>query len=135
MPSYSARSKEKLATCHPDLQRLFNEVIKSRDNMILIGHRNQMLQDKAFREGRSKIKWPNGKHNTSPSQAVDSINYHATKPNVRWNDLRSIYLYAGYVIATAEQMGIPLRWGGDWDGDTDIHDQNFNDLVHFELIL
>ena len=30
-------------------------------------------------------------------------------------------------------MGIDLIWGGDWDGDTDLNDNNFDDLVHFEL--
>jgi hypothetical protein len=30
-------------------------------------------------------------------------------------------------------MGIGLRWGGDWDSDKDFSDQNFDDLVHWEL--
>ena len=42
------------------------------------------------------------------------------------------YYYGGYVLATGDAMGIPLTWGGDWDGDRDIHDQTFDDLVHFE---
>jgi len=30
-------------------------------------------------------------------------------------------------------MGIRLRWGGDWDGDTELDDNKFDDLPHFEL--
>jgi peptidoglycan L-alanyl-D-glutamate endopeptidase CwlK len=32
------------------------------------------------------------------------------------------------------KMTHSVRFGGDWDGDKDITDQKFNDLVHFELI-
>jgi peptidoglycan L-alanyl-D-glutamate endopeptidase CwlK len=27
-----------------------------------------------------------------------------------------------------------LRWGGDWDMDTKVSDNDFDDLVHFELV-
>ena len=30
--------------------------------------------------------------------------------------------------------GIPLRWGGDWDVDTELKDNDFDDLPHFELL-
>jgi len=26
-----------------------------------------------------------------------------------------------------------IRWGGDWDMDTQTKDNKFDDLVHFEL--
>ena len=38
-------------------------------------------------------------------------------------------------MAYAGMKGIPLRWGGDRDSDTDLHDQNFMDPVYFELIV
>ena len=31
-------------------------------------------------------------------------------------------------------MNIKLRWGGDWDRDTQVKDNSFDDLLHFELI-
>ena len=31
-------------------------------------------------------------------------------------------------------MGIDLRWGGDWDRDTEVRDNTFDDLVHFEIV-
>ena len=33
----------------------------------------------------------------------------------------------------AKSMGITLRWGGDWDMDTQVKDNKFDDLVHFEI--
>ena len=36
-------------------------------------------------------------------------------------------------MGIASQMGIDIIWGGDWDGDTDLKDNAFDDLVHFEL--
>lgn len=71
MAKFSSTSQEKLLTCHPDLQKVFKEVIKTFDCTILVGHRDQQAQDKAFAEGKSKKSWPDSKHNTTPSRAVD----------------------------------------------------------------
>lgn len=62
-------------------------------------------------------------------KAIDLVPYP-----VDWKDTERFYLFAGMVLAVAKEMGIPLRWGGDWDRDMDLHDQKFNDLVHFELV-
>ncbi len=54
---------------------------------------------------------------------------------VRWKgvwNLCRFYYFAGFVMGTAAAMGVRLRWGGDWDGDTELDDQKFRDLVHFE---
>jgi len=128
MPSFSVASRAQLASCHPDLQRLFNEVIKHHDCKVLEGHRNKEAQNRAFAEGKSKLKWPNGNHNKYPSMAVDVAPYP-----VDWNDPTRFYYFAGFVFGIASQMGIKLRWGGDWDGDLNFKNQTFFDLPHFEL--
>lgn len=129
MPSFSQVSKDRLATTHPDLQKLFNEIIKDYDCTILCGFRNQADQDKAYAEGRSKLKWPNGNHNKNPSRAVDVMPYP-----IDWKDTDRICLFAGYVLGTAKQMGINIRWGGDWNGNHETKDERFIDSPHFELI-
>jgi peptidoglycan L-alanyl-D-glutamate endopeptidase CwlK len=129
VPSFSARSLERLRTCDPRLQRLFERVVAEYDCTILEGHRGREAQERAFQEGRSKIRWPDGLHNALPSFAVDV----APHP-VDWNDLKRFYHFGGFVQGVAAAMGLPLRWGGDWDGDNDLGDQRFNDLVHFELV-
>jgi peptidoglycan L-alanyl-D-glutamate endopeptidase CwlK len=53
---------------------------------------------------------------------------------VDWNDTKQMYYFAGYVKATANEMGIKLRVGADWNGNMQIKDENFADLPHFELV-
>ena len=129
MPAFSEKSLNNLATCHPLLQRVFHEVIKEFDCTILEGHRDKARQNKMVAEGKSKVQWPNGKHNAVPSLAVDVAAYP-----IDWNDRERQTLFAGYVLGQAKSMGITLRWGGDWDRDTEVRDNDFDDLVHFELM-
>lgn len=56
MPVFSKASKERLSTCHPDLQRVMNEAIKITDFTVLEGHRGKAAQDAAFAAGNSKIR-------------------------------------------------------------------------------
>ncbi|MFV2058916.1 MAG: M15 family metallopeptidase [Thiohalomonadales bacterium] len=129
MPNFSVKSKRKLAEAHPDLQLVFNEVIKIFDCSVLCGYRTEEEQDELFRQGMSKVRYPDSKHNYQPSNAVDVAPYP-----IDWNDRERFYFFAGHVIGIAHSMGIKLRHGGDWDGDKDIKDQSFYDLPHFELV-
>ena len=45
MPEFSQKSLNKLNQCHPDLQRLFLEVIKEHDCTIIEGYRTKEDQD------------------------------------------------------------------------------------------
>ena len=128
MPKFGKSSKRRLATCHEDLQELFNEVIKYFDCSIIEGHRGKEDQNKYFDEGKSKVKYPNGRHNANPSNAVDVVPYP-----VDWKDTDRMYYFAGFVKGIAAIMGIPIRWGGDWNDNTEVKDTNFKDLPHFEL--
>jgi len=129
MPSFSETSLSKLATCDSRLQRVFKEVVEHFDCSILEGHRNRERQNRMVAEGKSKVLWPHGKHNTVPSLAVDVTPYP-----VVWDDRERQTLFAGFVLATAKAMGIDLLWGGDWDRDTEVRDNTFDDLVHFEIV-
>lgn len=135
MPLFSPSSSLKLSTCHQDLQRLFYEVIKHIDCSILEGHRGEEEQNKAFDQGFSKLKYPNGNHNAMPSNAVDvmedPIDYHNEK---------RIYWFAGYVQSVAQQlkeqgkMTHSIRWGGNWENTSTMDSEKFFDGAHFELI-
>jgi peptidoglycan L-alanyl-D-glutamate endopeptidase CwlK len=103
------------------------------DCSIIDGHRNRERQNRFYREGRSKVQWPDGKHNKAPSEAIDAGSYIPGK-GISWNANQCCF-FAGMVKAKALELGIKIRWGGDWDSDNDVNDQKFNDLVHFELIL
>lgn len=127
---YGRTSKSRLETCHPELQRLFNSLIEDYDISILCGFRGREEQNKAFKEGRSTITYPDGKHNSSPSLAVDVILYP-----VKFEDVGRNYMFAGIVKERARQLGIKVRLGADWDGDLMTSDQNFHDVVHVEVVL
>jgi len=129
MPNFSARSDAHLQTCHDDLQKVFNVVIQFYDCTILEGHRGEFDQNKYFDEKKSRVQWPDGKHNKMPSEALDAMPYP-----IDWEDTDRIYHFAGFVLGIASMMGIKLRYGGDWDGDLSFKDQKFNDLVHYERI-
>lgn len=135
MPSFSQASFSKLSTCHPDLQTIFYEVIKYIDCIVITGHRNQEDQDIAVQTGHSKLQWPDGKHNASPSLAVDVSPYP-----VIWDNQNRFYWFAGFVMATAARLLAEgkithqVRYGGDWNMNYEISDeQGLKDLVHFEI--
>lgn len=128
MPHFGLRSRAQLLTAHPDLQKLFNEVIKHYDCSVTEGHRSKQDQDRYFRDGTSQVQWPNSKHNQTPSLAVDVYPYP-----INFKQTERFYHFAGFVLGTAKMMGIPIRWGGDWDQDNDLYDSRFMDLPHFEL--
>ena len=121
MPAFSQKSADKLSTCDKRLQDLFNAVIKYRDCTILEGHRNQSLQDKAYADGNSKVKWPNSRHNTSPSKAVDVMPYP-----IDWDDMERLHAFANFVEGVAVGMDISVTWGGRWSG--------FFDGPHWEVM-
>ena len=128
MPKYSTRSKQRLSTCDERLQKVFNEVIKHVDCSILEGHRSKERQNKLYDEKRTKVKYPNGRHNSNPSKAVDVTPYP-----VDWEDRERQTLFAGFVLGIARGMGYKLRWGGDWDQDFQVMDNRFDDFPHFEI--
>lgn len=147
MPRYSRRSLAQLRTVVAPLQEVFEFVIKHFDNTILEGHRGKVAQNRAADAGHSKLRYPNGKHNKYPSEAVDAGPYDPETRGVNWDtkvvqggklrraglyNLLRFYYFAGWVMGVAAAKGVKLRWGGDWDRDTDLDDQRFNDLVHFE---
>jgi peptidoglycan LD-endopeptidase CwlK len=128
---FSAASADRLATCHPDLQVVFQKVLYTYDCSILCGHRGPDEQHQAFVAGRSKLDWPKSKHNEEPSKAVDAAPYVNNRLN--YDSIQCAH-FAGYVQATAISLGISIRWGGDWNRNQYIGDNTFNDLVHFELV-
>ena len=94
----------------------------------LEGHRDEERQNKLYEEGKTKVYWPNGRHNAKPSKAADVVPYP-----IDWDDRERFHLFAGFVIGIAKSMGVTLRWGGDWDQDWTVMDNKFDDFPHFEI--
>ena len=159
MAAYSDSSQRKLDTAHHDLQLIFNEVVRIFDNTILYGNRSVAYQFDLYKQGRAKDdngKWVivdkskvvtycdgtknKSKHNYTPSKAVDAVPYYTTIPHIRWKDTDRMYYFAGHVKAiaivlkTQGRITHDIKFGGDWDDDTEVKDQTFMDLAHFEII-
>ena len=116
------------------------EAIQFVDFSIVYGFRNEEEQNRAYVEGHSTKPWPKSKHNGVPSLAIDILPYPSGWPQDddsskdKMHKTAHFYYLAGVVMKIANDIGVNLRWGGDWDMDKDFLDQNFDDLAHFELI-
>lgn len=146
MAAFGKASRERLDKAHPDLRVLFNAVVPDFDCTILESVRTPEQQQKNVDSGASRTM--DTRHYADVngrSGAVDAAPYPLQWPRqpaddspaerLRWmKDYARYYLFAGYVLATARRLDIRVRWGGDWDRDWNIQEQNFDDLVHFEVI-
>jgi peptidoglycan L-alanyl-D-glutamate endopeptidase CwlK len=136
MPIFSKVSEARLQTCHPDLQVLFRNVIMHYDCMVISGHRGEKEQNEAYAKGYSKLKWPNGKHNTLPSMAADVAPF---EKSVDWSAKQCAY-FAGWVMGIAKMLLAEgkitheIRCGIDWNMNQDIDDTTFWDACHFEIV-
>ena len=134
---FSQKSSEKLDTCHGELRVLFKRVLEvcPLDITIIEGMRSNERQQELYDTGMSKLQAGQSKHNVTEkeplSRAVDVA--PLTENGIEWEN-RELWLhFGGYVKGVAREMGIPIRWGGDWDGDFSFKDQTFHDMPHFEL--
>ena len=130
MPRFGKRSKERLRGVDAKLVNVLNEVVKYFDITVIEGLRSQKRQDELVAEGKSKTKF--GKHVLG--KAVDIAPYR-----IDWQARDDFHLLGGFVLGIASQMGVNVRWGGDWSasslykGKRTTKDNSFDDLVHFEL--
>lgn len=136
MANFGKSSNARLDTCHPVLQTLFRRVVSRRDCFVACGHRGEDAQTFAFQRGFSKIEWPDGKHNKTPSMAADVPPWPE-----KWDSEPAFLELRNVVMNVWQEMldegtteGFKLRWGGDWDGDGDRTDQTFDDLPHWEIV-
>lgn len=125
MASFSKTSTARLATCHPKLFLLFSEVVKGFDCSIVSGHRGEDEQNTLVDQRRSQLRFPESKHNNLPSLAVDAAPY-IPGIGIPWDDHFVFLEFAAYVFEKAAELGIKVRWGGNW--------KSFKDRPHWELM-
>ena len=133
MPEFTPAALARLDGCHPDLKRLMLEVVKHIPCTILQGPRTESEELAHMADGTSKLKDPKASKHVTYALRPLALAVDAAPTPVDWKDLQRWHVFGGFVKGVASQLGIPIRWGGDWDGDYDYHDQTFNDLPHFEV--
>ena len=120
---YGPKSIAQRATLHPDLQKLVDEIAKEVNCSILCGHRNKEDQDAAYSKGTSKVTWPNSRHNSTPSEAVDIVPFPCN-----WQDIKAFKEMAVKIKEVAESIGVEVEWGGECFGP------KFRDYQHWQLV-
>ena len=114
MPEFGSKSKERLQSCDPQIQKVLEEAIKHYDFSVLEGHRTEEKQQEYFKSGASKVQFPNSKHNVSPSLAVDVVPYPIDWDNIhRFKELSEVIKKACKTVEVDN-----LHWGFDlWQWD------------------
>lgn len=124
-----ARSRESLEGVHPDLVRVVERAIEitKQDFTVIQGLRSKRQQREAVKRGNS---WTmKSRHLTG--HAVDVVPYP-----VDWVDLHKFARIRDAFFQAAQELEIPIRWGGDWNGNGSYRDEirrGSYDGGHFEL--
>lgn len=128
MYKFSKRSLDNLKNVDERLVRICNELIKRIDFAVIEGFRSLERQKEMYDKGFSKIDGisKKGKHNYSPSLAIDIIPYkkgHNPFDGSKESDIMFDNL-AKEFKQVAKELGINITWGGDW---------KFIDKPHFQI--
>ncbi len=126
------RSLERLAGVHPDIMAVTQYAIRASTVDFGIprtgGVRSSETQDRLTAAGKSRAKFP--RHVTG--HAVDIAALDPATGKSTWEPRIVLLVHEAFEKASAA-LDVPLRWGGDWDGDGNIRERGENDLVHHEL--
>ena len=116
----SKRSEERLSGVHADLVAVVKRclLITPNDFTVLEGLRSLERQQELVDSGASTTM--RSRHITG--HAVDLA--PLVKNEIRW-DWPLYHILAGSMKQAAEDIGIPIEWGGDW--------KTFKDGPHFQL--
>ncbi len=131
MRAWGPKSQRVYSSLCEELQQACDYILHEIADVSLIkGHRTEAEQN-ALYPAFTKVKWPNSKHNSYPSMAVDLQPFPLPQDE---QELREQLTYiAGRIVEWGKHVGIDIRWGGDWDQDGDVTDNGFDDLYHFEV--
>ena len=112
------RSLQNLSGVHPDMVAVVKKAIEITevDFTVIEGIRNISRQRELLKAGKSTTL--NSRHITG--HAVDMVPWP-----VDWEDLERFEAMSEAMKTAAEELDIPIVWGGDW--------KSFYDAPHFEL--
>lgn len=148
------RSLGNLEGVHPNLIKVVKLAIKKtkQDFMVVEGVRTQRRQWELYARGRHvaelrakgcpmdiiaqpmkpKVTWVTHSNHMPKEDgyghAVDLVPYP-----VDWNHTEKFDAISDAMFAASEELGIPIRWGADWDRDGKPRERGETDSPHFEL--
>ncbi len=127
-----SRSLARLAGVHPDLVRVVERAIQltTVDFTVLEGLRT-LEQQKAY-VARGVSKTLDSAHLTGDAVDVAPI----VAGVIPWKDMKSFQAVAHAMFQAADELGVPIQWGADWDLDgirvDRDSDESFLDAPHFQ---
>ena len=136
--SLGPKSLAKLDGVHPDMVRVVKRAIAitRQDFMVLEGVRTPARQAELYDQGRTKpgnkVTWTlTSRHFRQADgygHAVDLCPFP-----VDWNTASKFDAIADAMEAAADQLGVNIRSGMDWDRDGKRREARESDSPHFEL--
>lgn len=122
------RSLRNLEGVDPDLSSVVRRAIEitTIDFTVLEGVRTLDRQKELVKKGASKTL--NSRHISG--HAVDVAPW--VDGAIPWNDHGAFESVALAMFQAADELGVLVQWGGDWDFDGDSADESFLDMPHFQ---
>lgn len=138
--TFGERSQRNLEGVHPDLIRVLELGLKKSgiDFFVNEGIRTEQRQQQLYAQGRTKpgpkVTWTLVSNHfknkkTGKGHAVD---VYAFPYNNNQTPATSKAI-AKAILQAADELDIPVRWGGDWDMDGNYFERGESDSPHFEL--
>ena len=136
---YGKGSRQKLATCCPELQDIANDalIVSPYDISIIHGWRGEAEQNALYDSNASEKMWPYSMHNNMTGVRPYSlaIDFAPWVNGINWEDTHIFAVIAGCFFVAAIDRGYTIRWGGDFNGNGSTKDQRLKDWGHIEIIL
>lgn len=123
-------SLKKLEGVHSDLVRVVARAIQITpvDFTVIEGVRSEARQRELYAAGKTKTL--NSKH--LRGHAVDLAPW--VRGQIPWDNWDLFADVAAAMHQAAKELGVSIRWGGDWNQNGRSDDETFLDGPHFELM-
>lgn len=130
------RSEKRLEGVNPTLVSIVRRAAKRLPFSLFVveGLRTRERQAELYAQGRTKpgkkVTWTlHSKH--LEGKAVDLA--PLINGAIDWADLSKFDTIAKAMQDAAKEVGVTVRWGGDWDMDGQPRERGESDSPHFEL--
>lgn len=130
----SAASEATMKGVHPDLIKVVRRAIELSDVDFKVGEgvRSVARQKTLVAQGKSKTM--NSRHIPGKDGLGKAVDLWVIKGGTVVWDQASYVQLSKFVLQAAKELGVAIRWGGDWDGDGNWKEEKFFDGPHYELL-
>ena len=137
-----ARSRARLVGVHPNLVKVVERAlaVSAIDFTVIEGLRTHERQVELYAQGRTKpgpkVTWTmQSKHLKQADGFGHDVDVGPLLPGggIDWQNTKGFDAISIAMFAAAEELGVRLRWGADWDRDGVTRERGETDSPHFEI--